>query len=63
MATFPAGFPLSDVDDPPSVEAVGFSSSLPVVVTGSLSGFLGVWDLPTQRLRQQLQHEVGRCVV
>lgn len=63
MATFAAGFPLSGEDDPPSVEAVGFSSSLPVAVTGSLSGALGVWDLPTQRLRQQLQHEVGQCVV
>ena len=59
MATFAAGFPLSGEDDSPSVEAVAFSSSLPVAVTGSLSGVLGVWDLPTQRLRQQLQHEVG----
>ena len=63
MATFAAGFPLTGDDDSPSVEAVGFSSSLPVAVTGSLSGVLGIWDLPTQRLRQQLQHEVGTCAI
>ena len=45
-------------DELPSVEAVGFSSALPVAVTGSLSGMVGVWDIPTQKLRQQLTHEV-----
>lgn len=42
----------------PSVEAVGFSPALPVAVTGSLSGVMGVWDVPTQKLRQKLTHEV-----
>lgn len=59
VGTFVAGFPSSGENDSPSVEAVGFSPSLPVAVTGSLSGVLGVWDLPTQKLRQQCQHGVG----
>ena len=41
-----------------SVEAVGFSPLLPVAVTGSLSGVVGVWDFPTQKLRQKCSHEV-----
>ena len=74
MATFAAGFPSSEGATPASdkvegeeerefvcVEAVGFSPTLPVAVTGSLSGVLGVWDLPTQQLRLQCPHEVGTC--
>ena len=67
MVTFAAGFPkLGDNvdvsegqgDDLPSVEAVGFSQALPVAVTGSLSGVVGVWDISTQKLRQKFTHEV-----
>ena len=47
-------------DELQSVEAVGFSPTLPVAVTGSLSGVVGIWDIPTQKLRQNLTHEVRR---
>jgi len=43
-----------------SVEAVCFCPVLPVVVTGSLSGHVGVWDIATQRLRQKCMQEVWR---
>lgn len=42
----------------PVIESVGFCPSLPLALTGSLSGVLAVWDLPTQKLRQQCRHEV-----
>ena len=32
---------------------------LPVVATGTLAGLLAVWDLQTQKLRVQCQHESG----
>ena len=41
-----------------SVEAVGLSPTSPLAVTGSLSGVLGVWDMPTQKLRQKCIHKV-----
>ena len=41
-----------------SVEAVGLSPVIPLAVTGSLSGVLGVWDMPTQKLRQKCTHKV-----
>ena len=41
-----------------SVEAVGLSPTVPLAVTGSLSGVLGVWDMPTQKLRQKCIHKV-----
>ena len=78
LATFQAGFPrsegassspagqvsdLSEEREPVCVEAVGFSSVLPVALTGSLSGVLGVWDLPTQQLRLQCTHDVSISTV
>ena len=41
-----------------SVEDVAFSPSLPLALTASLSGAVGVWDIPTQKLRHKLQHQV-----
>eukprot|EP00731_Ephydatia_muelleri_P030804 Em0022g318a len=52
LATFDASEGSSGEEQMP-VEAVAFSTSLPVALTGSLSGVLGVWDLSTQKLRQQ----------
>ncbi|CAG8668859.1 5597_t:CDS:10 [Ambispora leptoticha] len=40
-----------------SVEAVGFSNSLPLAATGSLDNSLNIWDLNTFRLRQTSHHE------
>ena len=40
------------------VEAVGFSPSTSLAVTGSLSGVMGVWDIPTQKLRHKCVHQV-----
>ncbi|XP_046859614.1 angio-associated migratory cell protein-like [Xenia sp. Carnegie-2017] len=42
-----------------SIESVAFCSILPVVLTGSLSGKLGIWDLTNQRIRQQCEHPAG----
>ena len=66
MATLGAGFPRGQ-DSAPSppeegagcVECVAFSPTLPLAVSGSLSGAMAVWDLPTQQLRLVCQHEVS----
>ena len=65
MCTFPAGFAPrrdsgdnGDEDRQCTVEAVSFSPLFPVAITGSLSGVLGVWDLPTQKLRQKCIQQV-----
>ena len=61
VATFAAGMPQDvDGDGPPpsSVEAVAFCPSLPLALTASLSGGVGVWDIATQKLRHKLQHQV-----
>ncbi|KXS18604.1 WD40 repeat-like protein [Gonapodya prolifera JEL478] len=42
-----------------SVEAVGFSPTLPVFATGSLDGSLKLWDVQTMRLRHTLSHDDG----
>lgn len=55
---FPAGFCREGELVSGSVEAVCFSPHQPVGLTGSLSGVLGVWDLPTQKLRLQCVHQV-----
>lgn len=48
------------VDSNGSVESVCFSPVLPVVVTGSLSGVIGVWDVSTQQLRQRCLQNVRK---
>ena len=64
VATFAAGMPQDsadvDGDGPPpsSVEAVAFCPSLPLALTASLSGGVGVWDIATQKLRHKLPHQV-----
>lgn len=63
LSVFPAGFsppsPSSEgAHTSCSVEAVCFSPSQSMGLTGSLSGVLGVWDLPTQKLRLQCVHQV-----
>ena len=67
LATFSAGFAkqvgvagvaVEEEADLPSVEAVGLSPTNPLAVTGSLSGVLGIWDIPTQKLRQKCIHKV-----
>ncbi len=62
LSVFPAGFAEEREGGGEElscdVEAVCFSSVLPVGLTGSLSGVLGVWDLPTQKLRQKCLHKV-----
>lgn len=68
IATLAAGMPqeTSDTerDSPPSssVEAVAFCPSLPLAITASLSGAVGVWDIATQKLRHKLHHQVYMCV-
>lgn len=69
LATLAVGFPkqtaelsgdeasVSEVAS--SVEAVGFSPVLPLAVTASLSGVLGVWDTSSWTLRHQCHHEAG----
>ena len=47
-----------DAKDKNSVEAVCFSPTLPVAVTGSLSGIIGVWDISAQKLRQKCIQQV-----
>ena len=47
---------------PSSVEDVCFCPSLPLALTASLSGAVGVWDIATQKLRHKLQHQVCVCV-
>ena len=47
---------------PSSVEDVAFSPSLPLALTASLSGAVGVWDIATQKLRHKLHHQVNLCV-
>ena len=60
---FPAGFPEERGEGEGEmlcgVEAVCFSPVLPVALTGSLSGVLGVWDLASQRLRHKCIHKVS----
>ncbi|EDO35758.1 predicted protein [Nematostella vectensis] len=58
LTSLNAGFPnpKDDTDSPPSIESVCFSKVNPVLATASLSGVLGLWDLSTQRLRQQCKH-------
>ncbi|XP_002734673.1 angio-associated migratory cell protein-like [Saccoglossus kowalevskii] len=57
IATFSVGD--SNSDDSNSVEAVGFCNSLPLAAVGSLNGFLTIWDISTQKLRNQCKHEAG----
>ncbi|XP_064607664.1 angio-associated migratory cell protein-like [Liolophura sinensis] len=57
LATFQCGKPASLETD--CVETVGFSQTQPLVATGSLSGSLCVWDVPTQVLRHTCPHEAG----
>lgn len=45
------------------MEAVAFSPSHPHALTGSLSGALAIWDIPTQTLRHRCNHEVGGALV
>ncbi|KAJ3331302.1 hypothetical protein HDU76_003531 [Blyttiomyces sp. JEL0837] len=40
-----------------SVEAVGFSSSLPLAALGSVDGSVSVWDIGTMRLRDRYYHK------
>ena len=47
---------------PLSVEDVCFCPSLPLALTASLSGAVGVWDIATQKLRHKLQHQVCVCM-
>ena len=47
---------------PSSVEDVCFCPSLPLALTASLSGAVGVWDIATQKLRHKLQHQVCVCM-
>ncbi len=49
-------------NDSGSVEAVCFSPVFPVAVTGSLSGVIGVWDISTQKLRQQCMQKVRKPI-
>ncbi|XP_031557021.1 angio-associated migratory cell protein-like [Actinia tenebrosa] len=56
LATLNAGFPEPQEENPPSIEAVSFSNTLPLLATGSLSGVMAFWDVPTHRLRQQCKH-------
>ncbi|KAJ3338143.1 hypothetical protein HDU93_009943 [Gonapodya sp. JEL0774] len=42
-----------------SVEAVGFSPTLPIFATGSLDGSLKLWDVQTLRLRQTMSHSAS----
>lgn len=70
LVTFSAGFAKQGVDggagasagetesELSSVEAVEFSPTNPLAVTGSLSGVMGIWDIPTQKLRQKCIHKV-----
>jgi WD40 repeat protein len=56
--------PTADDEDkthstPSSVEDVAFFPSLPLALTASLSGAVGVWDIATQKLRHTLQHQAG----
>ena len=44
---------------PSSVEDVAFFPSLPLALTASLSGAVGVWDIATQKLRHCLQHQAS----
>jgi hypothetical protein len=62
--------PTADDEDkthstPSSVEDVAFFPSLPLALTASLSGAVGVWDIATQKLRHTLQHQVDLipCIV
>ena len=58
LASFSAGFSTGG-EEAASVEAVAFSPSHPHALTGSLTGVMGVWDIPTQTLRHHCTHEVG----
>ncbi|KAK2144731.1 hypothetical protein LSH36_735g01024 [Paralvinella palmiformis] len=42
-----------------SVETVGLSNVLAYAATGTLSGHLQIWDVPTQVCRQQCKHDSG----
>ncbi len=66
MATLDAGFPRpSDPGDEGGesgcVECVGVSPTQSLALTGSLSGTLAIWDLPTQQMRLNCQHVVSVC--
>jgi WD40 repeat protein len=47
------------VEGEPEIEAHVFSSELNLLVTGSLSGQLCVWDLPRQAIRHQAKLDCG----
>ncbi len=60
IATFDAGFPQSDNEaQNSSIECVSFSMDMSYVLSGSLSGVLGIWDISAQRLRHQCKHPIG----
>ncbi|KAJ5074680.1 division protein [Anaeramoeba ignava] len=42
-----------------SVESVGFSPTMPLFATGSLTGDVRIWDLGTLRLRNKMVHDEG----
>ncbi len=59
LATFSAGEVKENIGDSNSVESVGLCQSQSLAAVGSLNGSLGVWDVPTQKIRHQCQHEAG----
>lgn len=57
---------LADVllnDDEKDIESVSFNSSLGIIVTGSLSGQLCVWDIGKKNLRHQAKIEASVTVL
>ena len=63
LATFDAGFPQSkEESENTSVECVCFSNDTVFVLSGSLSGVLGIWDISAQRLRHECKHPIGAGV-
>ena len=60
LCSFEAGFPQSgEESENSSVECVAFSSDTQYVLSGSLSGVLGIWDISAQRLRHSCKHPLG----
>ncbi|XP_013794706.1 angio-associated migratory cell protein-like isoform X2 [Limulus polyphemus] len=59
LATFQCNDKPGDEKSSNSVESVGFCSSLPLVATGTLSGTLFIWDIPTQTQRSAIQLQAG----
>ncbi|XP_071792333.1 angio-associated migratory cell protein-like [Asterias amurensis] len=59
LATFSAGAIKENIGDSNSVESVGLCQSQSLAAVGSLNGSLGLWDVPTQKIRHQCQHEAG----